>query len=491
MSRVVRRGYAHPFRAGLITIVVLAVGVFIGFSKDNPFARPFHLGVVVADSSSVKPGTAVRIAGVNVGIVSSVERYDGGKAALVNMDINKNGLPVREGATVRIRPRLFLEGNLMLDLSPGAPGAKRLKDGDVIPITHSSRSVQLDQVFSTLQAPERKDLQVVVQQLGKALGTADPADTDPLTKGQSAGQSFNDTIAAMADGGTDIEQLFRALQGEDRGDLASAIRALAAATGPLADRADDLGRLIDGLDSTVAVFADNSTAVRAGITQLPKTVDTAQRELPVIRKSLEPTRQVAKNVADSLDRLPALVDAANPFLDQTKLLLSAKEAGGLVKTLEPITAGLAKAAPGLTSTLQDLDRLSVCASKVLVPTANQVIQDGRYTTGLTVWDEFLRSTVGLASSSQNFDANGPYARATAAEGSIFTTGSRLRNPKKAETADYFGVSNSATASTRPAKPANTLMTSTTSPWKFDVSCATQTAPNLSAVPSGPADGQGG
>ena len=352
--------------------------------------------------------------------------------------------------------------------------------------------MQLDEVFSTLQGPERRDLQVVIQQLGAALDKTDPNDpgANKLTRGETAGQSLNDTIKAAAAAGPDIEQLARALQGEQRGDLAGAIRAFARATGPLADRADDLGRLIDGLDRTVSVFADNSSAVRASVAELPDTVRTAERTLPQVQAALPPVKAVSKNVADSLDNVPALVRSSGPFLTQTQQLLSPAEGGALAASLEPISAGLAKSAPSLAAILNDLDRISVCSSDVLVPTANQKISDGQYTTGLTSWKEFMRSWVGFASSTQNYDANGLFARAAASQGTTFISGNRKQvNP--GVKANYIGTSNAAPLSTRPAKPATTAMSSTSAPWKFNVACTARMKPDLNAVPTGKPDGSGG
>ena len=62
----------------------------------------------------------MRIAGVDVGEVVAVERYRNTRYSLVTMEIDDRGRPVHSDATIKIRPRLFLEGNFYLDLQPGA-----------------------------------------------------------------------------------------------------------------------------------------------------------------------------------------------------------------------------------------------------------------------------------------------------------------------------------------------------------------------------------
>ena len=66
----------------------------------------------------------MRIAGVEVGKVTKVERADkGSDAVMVTMTVGKAGRPIHDDARAKIRPRIFLEGNFFVDLEPGTPGA--------------------------------------------------------------------------------------------------------------------------------------------------------------------------------------------------------------------------------------------------------------------------------------------------------------------------------------------------------------------------------
>src|SRR4030095_455072 len=88
---------------------------------------------------------------------------------MVTMDIKDSALPIRQDATLQLRPRLFLEGNLFVALHPGSPSAPELDSGSRFPEARTSQSVQLDQVLSTLQAPVREDLQIFLREFGNGL----------------------------------------------------------------------------------------------------------------------------------------------------------------------------------------------------------------------------------------------------------------------------------------------------------------------------------
>src|SRR3712207_8296096 len=47
-------------------------------------------------------------------------------------------LPIKRDAEVRLRPRLFLEGNYFIDISPGTPAAPKLKSGSTRSEEHTS-----------------------------------------------------------------------------------------------------------------------------------------------------------------------------------------------------------------------------------------------------------------------------------------------------------------------------------------------------------------
>ena len=142
----------------------------------------------------------MRIAGVNVGKVTSVEPE--GNKAEVTFTVSDEGLPIHEDATIAIRPRLFLEGNFFLDLHPGSPSAPDLSSGSTIPVTQTTTAVQIDQILTSLQSDTRTNLKRALAGYGDALNAAptaaEDATQDPDVQGLTGGRRSTSPSATAA-----------------------------------------------------------------------------------------------------------------------------------------------------------------------------------------------------------------------------------------------------------------------------------------------------
>src|SRR6476646_5719447 len=115
-----RRGMSKVV-AGVLTTAVVLVGLFIAFN-GIPFRSGYELKAVFADTANVGLRSPVRIAGVDVGKVTKVEAAgEDSTATVVTMELDDEALPIRSDAELKIRPRIFLEGNFFVDLEPGTP----------------------------------------------------------------------------------------------------------------------------------------------------------------------------------------------------------------------------------------------------------------------------------------------------------------------------------------------------------------------------------
>src|SRR4051794_36218182 len=111
-----------PFKAGIIALFLVAILTFFGFTRYNPLKQPFQLKAAFQSANNLQKSSPVRIPGVNIGKVKKVEAIKGG-GAIVTMAIEKPGLPIHKDAQLKIRQRIFLEGNFFVDIAPGSPAA--------------------------------------------------------------------------------------------------------------------------------------------------------------------------------------------------------------------------------------------------------------------------------------------------------------------------------------------------------------------------------
>lgn len=421
-----RRKQWSRFRIGLIALVVLAVPIYLSFAKDIPFTKGYRVTAVFESSNNLRPGSPVRIAGVNVGKVKEVGRYEDTNLSQVTMEIDEAGLPIHKDATLKIRPRIFLEGNFFVDLRPGTPGAEEVPDGGVIGVTQTSTPVQLDQLLTALQSDSREDLQNVLREYGAALNAKPTAEQNaelpPSAQGLTGAQALN---KASVDGSVALRNatiVNDAIIGSQPGDLRRTIANIARLSRTLESREGQLQDLIVNFNATAGAFANQSGALSQTIGLLGPTLATARRAFASLDAALPSTRAWAKEMLPGVRETPATIDAAFPWIAQTSELLGPDELQGLMAELTPATRDLARLTDASISLLPELDKFSQCFSKVILPTGDIGLDDGALSTrradGSIVesYKEFWYGLVGLTSAGQGFDGNGAFLKATAAGG---------------------------------------------------------------------------
>jgi ABC-type transporter Mla subunit MlaD len=476
-SRKDRTGLA-PVTAGAILAAVLILVTYFGFTKHIPFTHGYRLQAVFESSNSVRPGSPVRIAGVNVGKVKKVERAGSSDAAVVTMELDKKALPIHKDATLKIRPRIFLEGNFFVDLKPGTPSSPTLSDNDRIPMTQTSRPVQLDEVLTSLQSDARVDLQDVLINYGQSLKhqptAAENADQDPDVKGADAAKALNESLKYSGPALRNASIINQALLGTQPGDLAKLIKSFGVVAGALDRNESALKGLITNLNITTAAFAAESGNLQATIRLLAPTLRSANRAFTSLNAAFPPTRAFAREILPGVRETPATIDASYPWVAQTRRLLGPNELGGLAKQLQPTTAALAKFSDNSIALLPQVDKVNRCLTNVILPTGDIKINDGSLTTGVENYKEFWYTMVSLAGEGQNFDGNGNYVRFQVGGGSqTVSTGNTSLGGDP-----LFGNAVAKPLGTRPRYPGKRP------PYKPDVECATQKIPNLNGAATG-------
>jgi phospholipid/cholesterol/gamma-HCH transport system substrate-binding protein len=479
--RRVRNGMP-PLRAGVIGLVVVLLGTYLAFTKQIPFTPEREISAVFRTSNLVGERSPVRIAGVDVGKVVRVERYEDTDLAKVTMTL-ADDTAVHADATIKIRPRLFLEGNFFLDLRPGTPGAGALPDDGLIPLAQTSTPVQLDQLLTALQSDTRRGLQEAVKGFGDALGSepsaADDARQAPAVRGLTGGEALSETLRTSPEALEGTALAFDGLLGQRSGDLTRTVRGFARTMRGLSEDEGRLADLVRDFNATTATFAARSDDVRATVGELAATVGAARPAFARLRAATPATRRFAQALTSSVPELPGAIEAARPWLAQAAPLLSRDELGGLLEQLRPATADLARLGEASRRWLPRIDAFDRCVVEVLLPTANLEVDDGELSAGVENYKEFWYAMVGQAGEGQAFDGNGSLLRLQGVSGpSLIKTG-RTNYSKEA----MFGKPVLPPLRTRPAY-SNQLP-----PLRRDRPCHENPIPDVNGPASiGPADG---
>jgi ABC-type transporter Mla subunit MlaD len=465
------------YQVGLIALVVILIGVFLGASKDIPFTRPFQLKAVFENAPPIQRGQAVRIAGVDVGKISDVQPKGGDSpAVVVTMKLEDEALPIHKDARIKVRPRLFFEGNLFFDIRPGTPEAGDVEDGHTIPLSQTSAPVQLDQVLGTLNTDTREDLQKLLIGYGDAInGKPQPGeddDQDPDTKGETAGQSLNDSLEYSAEALRGGAVLNDATLGTELHDLSKLIGSQQKIFAALSSREGSLKALITNFNTTMAALAAEEANLRATIRELPQVLEAARPALDNLNAAFPSTRAWALEMIPGVRETPATIDSGFPWIRQVRALVSPRELQGLLDDLQPAVRDFAAFTDGQLDFLPVLDDFNRCQLEVILPTQEQVIDDGALSTGLRNYEEFFQTMVSLAGESQNFDGNGSYVRIQGGGGPF-----PVQTPPVGPGGPLHSSATEQPLGTRPAKGPRP-------PYKPNVKCHTQPVPDLSDAPIG-------
>jgi len=396
------------------------IASYFGFTKHVPFTHGYRLHAVFASSNGLRPGSPVRIAGVNVGKVVAIDRYRQTKLTDVTMEVSNEGLPIHTDATLKIRPRIFLEGNFFVDLKPGTPSAPTVSENGTIGPAQTATPVQLDQLFTALQSDTRADLQTVLHEYGAALNAkptaAQDATQNPEVRGLSGAQAINKSYTYGPQAFKGATLVNSALLGTHPHDLSRMIAGIAELTSALRSHESQLQSLIVNFNTTAGAFAAQSSSLQAAVGLLGPTLTNADAAFRSLDASFPATRAFAHDFLPAVRETPATVQAGLPWIAQTRALLSPSELQGLLAQLHPTVKSLARLTDASTSFLTQLDLANRCFSDVIIPAGNIGVQDGALTNrrpdGSIVenYKEFWYGMVGLAGEGSFFDGNGSAVR---------------------------------------------------------------------------------
>jgi phospholipid/cholesterol/gamma-HCH transport system substrate-binding protein len=243
---------ASLFVTSVLTIVMGHIG--IGSSHDYK--------AIFTTASMLKSGDDVRVAGVSVGSVKSVDHYDR-SMALVTFSV-KDGVDLTTASTAHIN-YMNLVGDRYLSLQQGtdAKDASPLPAGGTIPVSHTQPALDLTVLFNGF----------------KPLFAA-------LTPKQVNDLSMN---------------LVQVLQGEG-GTVRSLLQHTASLTNTLADRDQLIGEVVNNLTQTLDTVNQRHEQLSTLVVELKDGMTNLARDRGTIGGSLDNISRLTVAVADLLHK---------------------------------------------------------------------------------------------------------------------------------------------------------------------------------------------
>lgn len=491
---------------GLIVAILIGVGSFFAFTKANPFANPYEVKATFRTAQNIRVDSPVRIAGVDVGTVTAVEALPTAQAeqlaatgsgedssnqmtttaSVVTMEIEDQGLPIKEDATFALEPRLFLEGNLLVNIKPGSPSAPEAPSGHVFPINQSSVSVQFDEILTTLQSDVRVDLQDTLKTFANTFIKYDGAEALNVFY-KSSGSAFKNT-----------SYVNEAFLGTQEGDLAGVIKNFDRVVVGLNRDEAALQGTVTNFRTVTGSFAAEDEALRQAIATLPDVLDASRPAYANLNDAFPPLRAFAREALPGVRSTPETLRQSQPFIDQIRGLVSEDELRGLVADLRPAVPELAELARSSVPLFNQGRLFSSCVNEVITPTSYTPVdppdtpnfENTQPPTGddgkpLSSFEEATHSFEGLSGESRSGDANGQPFKVQPAIGTNSVkvipneNASPLGEPEfplgNPETNDgnFFGIAPSNILGLAPG-PLDAAKT----PFRQDKACETQDPPNL-------------
>lgn len=279
-------------------IVLLSVLVLGGCTTDGlaglplpggaPGGRSYHVVVEFSDVLDLVPQSAVKVNDVTVGSVEKVMLS--GWTARVRLRVDTN-VRLPDNATAAIRQTSLLgEKFIALQAPTGEAPEGRLSDGDVLPLSRTARSAEVEEVLGAfgllLNGGGLAQLKTINQELGTALDGRTGEARDAL------GQ-----LTALIAG---LDQ--------QKADIVRAIDSLDRLSAHLTDQRETVAAAVESLGPGLKVLADQRAQLTSALTALGKLGTVGNRVINASRADLIANIKALKPILDQLtqagDALP-------------------------------------------------------------------------------------------------------------------------------------------------------------------------------------------
>jgi phospholipid/cholesterol/gamma-HCH transport system substrate-binding protein len=350
-----------------IVCVLFAASALVVFGTGaDGGGGSYRVRAIFMNAFSVIPGEDVKIAGVKVGKVESLDVTPDHRAAVV-LRIDRPGFDdFRMDAECQIRPQSLI-GEKFVECTPTqprpegaqpAPKLARIERGEgkgqyLLAVSQTSKPVDLDLVDNTLRLPYRERLAIILDELGtgvagrgddlrQAIRNADPAlkQTDKVLK------ILADQNRVLADLARDGDQILSPLS-RDRSQVADFVSQANSTAQATAERSSALEQNIAKLPAFLRELEPTMQRLGGLADQMTPVLADLHDQAPSIDRFVEQLGPFSKAGTPALQSLGDTADVAGPALVKSRPLI--EQTGQLASTAKPVVDNLAD----LTTSLRD------------------------------------------------------------------------------------------------------------------------------------------
>jgi phospholipid/cholesterol/gamma-HCH transport system substrate-binding protein len=377
-----------------IASVLLAASALVVFATGaDDGGGGYRVRAIFMNAFSVIPGEDVKVAGVKVGKVESLDVTPDHRAAVV-LRIDRPGFDdFRRDAECQIRPQSLI-GEKFVECTPTqprpdgaqpAPKLARIERGPgkgqyLLPVSQTSKPVDLDLVNNTLRLPYRERLAIILNELGtgvagrgddlrQAIRNADPAlkETDKVLK------ILADQNRVLANLARDGDRILAPLS-RDRSQVADFVSQANNVAQATAERSSDLELNIAKLPAFLRELKPTMQRLGGLADQMTPVLADLHDQAPSIDRFVEQLGPFSKAGTPALQSLGDTADVAGPALVKSKPII--EQTGQLASTAEPVVNNLAD----LTTSLRDTGGIEQLMDWIYyqVSAINGYDEDGHY-----------------------------------------------------------------------------------------------------------------
>ena len=337
----------------VLVLIVVAMGVSLYILQEQRLRipiledRPFELKAEFETAQAVVPGQGqtIRVAGVRVGDVQSVELVDG--RAVVTFVIDREYLPVYRDATILLRPTTGLK-DMFFQLDPGSRAAGEYEEGDVVPMANTAPDVNLDEVLAALDGDSQAYLRSLIVGAGEGL--------------RGRGRDLADVLKALGPINSDLDRLSTEVAKRDE-NLARLIHNLNILTKAVGRQDEDVATLISASNTTLEAIGAQDPDVQEATRLLPTTLRQTREALAAaddfgaeLGPAFDALRPFARKLPDVNAATTRLAEATTPVI-KNEIRPFVRAARPVVPDLREAANRFSKAAPKLTMVGKKLNEL--------------------------------------------------------------------------------------------------------------------------------------